>query len=109
MPETLEDAEDRPVPTRRVTFEVTAYWRHGVVQGGWYDMQTGPDGGETFSIPEFVVNEDTIRDAAAEQLTVDDWSEISGYVTGRLGAERGRTLLAGWRRAAEAEAGDGGA
>lgn len=97
------------MPSRRVTLELTAYLSAGVPMGGWYDMHTGPDGGCTFSIPESAVDEDTIRDAPAEELTADDWSEISGYVTGRLGAERGRVLLAGWRRVAEDEAGGGDA
>lgn len=93
-------------PTRRVTFEVTAYWKGGVVAAGWYDMQTAADSGQTFSIPQGAVDEATIRDAPPEELTGADWSEISGYVRERLGPERADRMLELWRHIADDEHGE---
>lgn len=91
-------------PSRRVTLELTAYLSAGAPSGGWYDMQSSPDGGETFSIPAFVVDEDTVRDAPAEQLTGDDWDEIEGHVRARLGDRRAGEILRRWRATAVREA-----
>jgi|GEM_PF-4795574 len=93
---------DEPVPTRRVSFTVTGYLRHGHPVGGWYDMQAQPDGGQVYSIPESEVDEASVTDAPPETLTDDDWSEIAGQVHARLGAEAGSALVAQWRRIAEA-------
>ena len=99
-------ARPRPVaPSRRVTLELTAYLSAGAPMGGFYDMQTGPDGGATFSIPESVVDEDAIRDADPEILTDEDWSEIEGQVRARLGRERASSLISRWRREAYREGG----
>lgn len=96
-------AEPETVPVRRVSMTVTGYLRHGHPVGGFYDMQTAADGGMAYSIPEFQVDEASVKDAPPEVLSRDDWSEIEGHVLGRLGPERGRALLAEWRLAAEAQ------
>lgn len=93
---------DEPVPTRRVSFTVTGYLRHGHPVGGWYDLQSESDGGQAYSIPEFEVDEASVTDLPPEQLTADDWSEIEGHVHARLGADAGSALVAQWRRIAEA-------
>lgn len=89
-------------PPRRVTFTVTGYLRSGTPAGGWYDMQSTADGGQTYSIPEFAIDEDTVRDAPPERLTPDDWATISAHVTGRYGTAVGTRLLTEWRRIATA-------
>jgi hypothetical protein len=76
---------------------VTGYLRHPHPAAGWYDMQSAPNGGETWSVPEFAVDEASIADAPAETLTPDDWAEIRGHVAARLGSERADALLTLWR------------
>lgn len=95
---------------RRVTMTVTGYLRGGRPGGGWYDMQSDANGGVQYSIPEFEVDEESVRDAPPEALTTGDWSEIVGYVRARYGPEDGDRLIAKWRRiadAADAERGRG--
>ena len=96
------DATAEDVPVRRVTMQVTGYLRHGHAVGGWYDMQATATGGDQYSILQSHVDETSIRDAPPEQLSDDDWNEISAYVTGRYGSTAGTRLLAEWRRAATA-------
>lgn len=89
---------------RRVSFTVTGYLRHGHPIGGFYDMQTQADGGMTYSIPAFQVDEDTVHDAAPEQLSSDDWNEIRGHVAARFGTERAAGILAQFQRVVDTAA-----
>jgi len=95
---------DEQIPVRRVQFTVTGYLRHGHPVSGWYDMQAHADGGQTYSIPEFVVDEATIQDAPAETLSADDWSEIHGHVAARFGADRAVGIVAQFQRAVDTAA-----
>jgi plasmid maintenance system antidote protein VapI len=89
------------VPTRRVSFTVTGYLRHGHPVGGWYDMNSSADGnGQGYSIPEFEVDEDSVTDLPPEQLTADDWTEIGAHLAARLGAAAASTVLAQAKRTA---------
>lgn len=95
-----ETAEER-IPPRRVTLTLTAYLTGRM--GGFYDMASRPDGdGETWSIPESAVDEDSVRDAPPERLSADDWSEIYGTVTARYGKDLAARILAEWRTIATA-------
>lgn len=95
-----EETPDTDVPVRRVSMTVTGYLRHGHPVAGWYDMQGAADGGVTWSVPEFAVDEQSVTDAPPEQLSESDWSEIRGHVTARYGKEAGGMLLAEWARIA---------
>ncbi len=96
-----DETPDVDIPVRRVSMTVTGYLRHGHPVGGWYDMQTNADGGQHYSVPEFEVDELSVRDAAPEHLSEADWDEISGHVLARYGKQVGEELLAAWERAAE--------
>jgi hypothetical protein len=87
-----------PQPARRVALTVTAYLTGHL--GGVYDLQSRPDGGETWSIPEHCVDERSVTGLPPEPLTRDDWDEITGTLTGRLGAQVGGRLADEWRRIA---------
>lgn len=87
-----------PQPARRMSMTVTAYLTGHL--GGFYDLRSRPDGGETWSIPEFCVDERSVTDLPPEVLTRDDWDEITGTLTARLGAQVGGRLAAEWRRIA---------
>lgn len=99
MPEPT-DTPIPDVPVRRVTFTVTGYLRHGHPAAGWYDMQSAADGGQHYSIPEFEVDESTVRDAEPERLSETDWDEIAGHVLARYGKQTAERILAAWERAA---------
>lgn len=103
MPEPA-DTPSPDVPVRRVSFTVTGYLRHGRPIGGWYDMQSAADGGQHYSIPEFEVDELSVRDAAPEQLSDDDWNEIRGHVAARFGPERAAGIVAQFQRAVDTAA-----
>ena len=94
----MADPED--ISVRRVSFTVTGYLRHGHPVGGWYDMQSQPNGGQTYSIPEFEIDEASLTDLPPEQLTDDDWAEIEGHLASRLGAASAATVLAQAKRSA---------
>jgi plasmid maintenance system antidote protein VapI len=91
---------DEQVPARRVSFTVTGYLRHGHPVGGWYDMQSEPEGGQPYTIPEFEVDEDSVTDLPPERLTDDDWAEIEGHLASRLGAASADAVLAQAKRSA---------
>lgn len=92
-------APEPDVPVRRVSFTVTGYLRHGHPVGGWYDMQSEPDGGQPYTIPEFEVDEASVTDLPPEQLSADDWNEIHGHVAARFGTEKADGILAQFKRA----------
>jgi hypothetical protein len=96
----MSDATETPTttPARRVSMTVTAYLTGHL--GGWYDLRSRPDGGETWSIPEHCVDERSVTDLPPESLTRDDWDEITGTLTGRLGEQVGGRLADEWRRVA---------
>jgi addiction module HigA family antidote len=94
------DNPETDAPVRRVSFTVTGYLRHGHPVGGWYDMQSEPDGGQPYTIPEFEIDEDSITDLPPEQLTHDDWAEIEAHLASRLGATSAATVLAQAKRSA---------
>jgi hypothetical protein len=88
-------------PARRVTLVQTGYLTART--GGWYDFHARADGGETWSVPEFAVDEASVCDAPPETLTADDWSEICGTLAACLGKERMRALVARFETAVEEE------
>ncbi len=92
-------ADEQP-PVRRVSLTVTGYLRQGHPVGGWYDMQAQADGGQTYSIPEFEVDEASVTDLPPEQLTENDWSEIHGQLAARLGPDRAGELIEQFKRCA---------
>lgn len=94
------ETPDTDVPVRRVSMTVTGYLRHGHPVGGWYDMQCAADGGQSWSVPEFAVDEQSVTDAPPETLSERDWDEIAGHVTARYGKEAGGLLIAAWQRSA---------
>jgi len=87
-----------PAPARRVSMTVTAYLTGHL--GGFYDLQSRPDGGEAWSVPEHCVDERSVTDLPPEPLTRDDWDEITGTLTARLGEAVGGRLADEWRRIA---------
>lgn len=94
------DTPEADASARRVSFTVTGYLRHGHPVGGWFDMQSEPDGGQAYSIPEFEVDEDSVADLPPEQLTGGDWAEIEGHLAARLGSAAAATVLAQAKRSA---------
>lgn len=91
------------VPPRRVSMTVTGYLTAHT--GGWYDLASSADGaGQKWSVPDFAVDEASVRDLPAETLTAEDWGEIGAYVTARLGPDQGGALLAQFHRLADAMA-----
>lgn len=104
-----DDTPDTPAeqttPPRRVAMTVTGYLTGHL--GGFYDLQSHPDGGEKWSIPEFCVDEHTVIDLPPETLTRDDWDEITGTVTARLGARAGGELADAFRQLAAERFGQG--
>lgn len=98
----MPESNESPVRARRVSMTVTGYLRGGHPIGGYYDLQTDANGGLTYSIPEFEVDEASVRDAPPETLSTDDWGGIRAMVAARYGAEAGARLIAKWMRCAEA-------
>lgn len=77
--------DETPVTVRRVAMQVTGYLRHGLLVGGFYDMQTGSDGGNQYSIPQGAVDEASIRDAPPERLLAD-WRRFADALDVERGA-----------------------
>jgi hypothetical protein len=85
----------------RVAMTVTGYLSGHL--GGFYDMRSSPDGstdGDAWSIPEYAVDEASVRDLPPERLTEGDWNEITGTLAARLGWDVAEARVARWRRIA---------